>query len=38
MMADEIELQFLLLSTSAPFLIIEIALARSRKQESWIKP
>jgi hypothetical protein len=25
------------LSTSAPFLIIEIAPARSRKQKSWIK-
>jgi hypothetical protein len=30
--------QFLVLSTSAPFLIIEIALARSRNFRTWIKP
>ncbi len=32
------EFQFLVLSTSAPFLIIEIALARDLALESWIKP
>jgi hypothetical protein len=32
------EAQFFVLSTNAPFLIIEIAPARSRNIESWIKP